>query len=769
MNRALGWAVLWIVGRALSVAAQAPAASASDAIPIVREVRVAVTPPGDEGAIRAYLGSQVGRPFDRLQVSDDVRALEKTGRFAAVAVRAEERPDGVALVFDVRYRLRVARLEITGADHLSHAKARELLGVQLGDGVDEAVLAAGAQRLRNEYVKKYFPRARASWAIRENPDGATAQVTVTVREGPRARVREIGFDGNQALPAATLRAGLTQRVFHPYNLWHWLAGVGRFDEDAVADDRYALRQKYLDAGYLDAQVRAPGLDAGGGALRIRFPIVEGPRYEVAAVGVTGVSQFPVDQVLAAVKVRPGALASDAAIRAGAEAILDLYGNAGYGATDVRSVVDPAAEPGRVTVRYDVREGPLTRIRTIRIRGNRLTRDRVIRRELIVQPGDKFNRERIRRSETRVRNLGYFEEVHYRLEDTPNPAEQDIVFEVTEQSMGQAGAGVTFSSIDDLSTYVEFQHGNFDLSGWPPVGAGQKLRLRAMLGTRRTDVELSFIEPYFLDRRLQLGVDAFRHENRYDSREYDIRRTGGDVSLTHPLNAFYRATLSLGMERIDIFNLDADVSDIIRQEEGERWKHDLTLSLTHDSRDRVFIPTRGNFSRVSAGVAGGWLGGDTDWYRLEAQSQQYFPLWGGTVFMLRGRAGVVEEYGDADRVPIFDRYFLGGANTVRGFKYRRIGPHDEDSEPLGGRSMAFASAEYTVPLHERVRLAAFVDGGMVWAEAYDFDLDWNSSYGVGVRFDIPMLPLRLDYSWPLNADDWNEDRNGRFSFMIGYGY
>jgi len=266
----------------------------------------------------------------------------------------------------------------------------------------------------------------------------------------------------------------------------------------------------------------------------------------------------------------------------------------------------------------------------------------------------------------------------------------------------------------------------------------------------------------------LEVDLFRSDKGYLSRDYDQRNIGGRVGLSRAVGRFSRARLTYGLEEITIRNVSTNASEIIRQEEGARTKSSLTLSYTFDTRDNFFIPTRGNRTVLTSMVAGGPLQGETDIYLLEARSSQFVPLWFDHVFSLRGSAATVDYYGDSDRVPIFDRLFLGGARDIRGFRFRDVGPKDEFGEPTGGQSSAFISAEYTIPIVQNIRFAGFYDIGMVWIDPYDMNTsDLNSAVGVGIRFDIPGFPLRFDYAWPLETDEFNERKSGRFSFMIGY--
>jgi outer membrane protein insertion porin family len=358
--------------------------------------------------------------------------------------------------------------------------------------------------------------------------------------------------------------------------------------------------------------------------------------------------------------------------------------------------------------------------------------------------------------------------------TPVPTEEpeiyDVEFEVTEQNTGQFQVGAGFSSIDALIGYVQLQKENFDLYNWPPVGGGQSVSFRGTLGTKRQDIELDWADPWFLNRRLYFGAGLFRRESRFFSDEYDQRNTGGRLRLGFRVAPFTRLNLTYGLEEIRVYNVDEDASDLIKAEEGRRIKSSLTPSLRFDTRDNPFVPTRGMRANLAFPFAGGPLQGETDIYGAELDVVHYWPIWFEHVFMLRGAIGGVDHYGDSDFVPIFDRLFLGGARTLRGFDFRDVGPKDETGEPIGGGSTWYATAEYTIPLADQFRLAGFYDIGMVHPEpfAYDFG-DYNSDVGVGLRIDIPGFPLRLDYAWPLEADDFNDRSSGRFQFSLGYAY
>jgi len=256
---------------------------------------------------------------------------------------------------------------------------------------------------------------------------------------------------------------------------------------------------------------------------------------------------------------------------------------------------------------------------------------------------------------------------------------------------------------------------------------------------------------------------------YYSDEYELTTTGGRVSLSKPLTPFTRGTLSYSLEQFDVSGVSASITTPreIRREEGARTKSTVGLTVSRDTRDQFFIPTRGNSSSLSAEFSGGPLGGDTEIYFLEAKTSHYWPLWNDHVLNLKGAVRVVEGYGDDQLVPIFDRLFLGGPRNIRGFEYRDVSPRSTNrfsDEPIGGKSSFYGTVEYTIPLWDKIRGAVFYDIGAVNEDSFDFGTaGLNSSYGLGARIDLPMFPLRLDYAFPHITDADNEDAEPRWNF------
>jgi outer membrane protein insertion porin family len=756
----------------------------------------------DASFVEAYTTLRAGQEVEseadlNAAVARDVDNLRRSERFSYVRAFVEQEDGRLTLVYSVSPRLRLRKIEIAGAERIGSRKVNEQLELELGDFVDEAIVGEKVRAVETYCRRNKYPDATISWELTPDPETSAADLLLNVNEGEKLRVSKVSFESDsllsdrfsarsarffkQLIPgkefetngkfiSSDLRGLLMQK-----KTWWITPWFGGYKPEVVPADRQALRKAYRDEGYLDVQVFEPALkEHGGGEVELMYRIDEGPRYRIGSVDISGVTEFELSDVKNQIRIQEGEIASGGAIEATAAAVTRYYGNRGY----INSYVVPDIETDPVsrlaTIVFRVREGGLARINQIDIRGNEKTRDEVIRRELAVYPGEAFHQQKVETSERRLQNLSYFETVS----SSYTPAGQhagtnsyDLAFRLKEKSMGSFLIGAGFSSVDSIVGFAEVSHGNFDIQRWPPVGDGQKIKVRAQVGSERNDLEVSFVEPWFRDRKLALGVDLYHRDAGYYSDDYSLKTVGARVSLSKPLGPFIRGTLSYSLESFDVYDVSAPANSIIAREEGTRTKSTIGVSVTRDTRDQYFAPTRGNQTVVSTEFSGGPLAGDTEIYLLEARSSHFWPLLNDHVFNLKGEIRTVDSYGSGD-VPIFDRLFLGGPRSLRGFAYRDVSPRDpnNNNEPYGGQSSYFATAEYTVPLWSKIRGAAFYDIGAVGENAFEFfDADLNSNYGIGARFDLPMFPLRLDYAFPHITDDSNENAAPRWNFMLGYTF
>ena len=756
---------------------------------IVREIVIDNLGAGqiDRSYVLTHLSQKIGDKLDYSLISTDVRDILKTGIISDVKVKAVELSDGVKIIYAVRKRLRLDRaIVFSGEEKFKESKLRDWIDLRIGDYVDDQVMGVKIQKIMKEYHEAKFPYVSITWEIVETDkyDGL-GKVKVIINEGEKSKIKKVIFVGNDGIPSEDLKKILGVKAW--WNPFGWWGRKYDQNEIDVASDN--LRNYYMGQGYLDAKLDKPAIKMyKKGKYSISFNIHEGARYKFADIDIDGFELFEKEALLQRVVCRPGAVAFDASLQASVRGVGDFYGGKGYAGTYVESILTPNIKTETVGVKFKVHEGVLTHIRNIKIRGNTRTRDEVIRRELLVYPGELYNTVKIRRSERIVKNLGFFSTVRSSSEKALRPDEKDLILEVAEKRTGQFMMGAGFSSIDKLVGFVELSQGNFDLKGWPYfTGGGQKLKLRLQFGTRRSSYDLSFTEPWFLGRRLSLGFDFFRSDMDYD--DFSLKRTGGAIKLGKALPGPNRIDFRYQLvhkEEYDIadtnmyYYTDGTMDPYTFGGDVDYVKSSLRVAITHDTRNNPFVPTSGNRSSIFSEISGGPLAFDLDIYRIGAKGRQYFPLWFGHVLSLKGEIEVVDEYGDTEEMPIAERLFLGGGRNLRGFEYREVGPKvvrkipTDNGEiiehrPVGGRSMIMASVEYTVPIISSIRLAGFYDMGNVWRDAYDFDFSsFASSAGVGIRIDMPGFPIRIDRAWIISKDDELSVADP-WVFWIGYDF
>ncbi|MBV9734141.1 MAG: outer membrane protein assembly factor BamA, partial [Verrucomicrobia bacterium] len=419
--------------------------------------------------------------------------------------------------------------------------------------------------------------------------------------------------------------------------------------------------------------------------------------------------------------------------------------------------------------YKIEEGIKSYVERINISGNTRTKDKVIRRELVLAPGDVFDTVRVDISKKRLEGLQYFEKVDSYASDTLVPGRKDLNIVVQEKRTGSLNFGMGFSSDEGLLGFAELSQGNFDILNWKTfTGAGEKFRVRVQIGTEEKQVTANFTEPYFLDKRLAVGTDAFYLDSSYFSNVYNEKYYGFDIFLRQPITNFLAQKFTYRLQETDIYDIST-TDPLILDQAGSTLESRLTYTLTYDKRDNAFLTRTGNRFDFSVYVAGGFLGGDVQVYGFDLEGEQYFHLPFDTILLFDAEVATVANWGGGTSVPIYDRLFLGGANNLRGFDFDRVGPKDAEGDDIGGNTMARLTVEYTIPIIDRVRFAVFYDTGFVNAGSWNFGTgDVNSDFGFGLRLNLPIGPIRLDYGIPLQSDKFNNS-SGRFQFSVGYQF
>ncbi|NJL19183.1 MAG: BamA/TamA family outer membrane protein [Bdellovibrionaceae bacterium] len=392
--------------------------------------------------------------------------------------------------------------------------------------------------------------------------------------------------------------------------------------------------------------------------------------------------------------------------------------------------------------------------------------------MAVSPGDVYDTVRVDASKKRLENLGYFSKVDANPQDTAVPNRKDLVVTVEEQRTGSVTFGAGFSTVDSILGFVEVTPGQTSTTptGPPSPAAARNSAPAAQYGLRRRDFLLSWTEPWFLDRQISFGFDGFFNDAEYLSSDFNQRRYGGAVRVGKSIDQFWRIGLRYQYEVFNIYNVDDDASDLIKDEEGRRSKSSVRGTLTYDSRDDLFLTRSGEKVEFAAEGAGGPLFGDTKIWKLEAEATKYWSLPYDLILSLGASTAIVDTYDSGDEaVPLYDRLFIGGSNSIRGFQFRDVGPHD-DGDPVGGKTMAYSNLEITFPIMDRVRGAIFVDGGFNENKAFEYTLDnLNIGTGIGLRLNLPIGPLRFDLGFPVYTDEDHEVGEMEFHFDVGYQF
>ena len=741
-----------------------------------------------EGDLLARLGIRVGDAFDEREVSERTGTLYSTGKFTHVEYRLEERQDGWAVTFVVVERQVVLDVELRGREQLSEkhlSSEPPALQTRKSGLLSESHVAQDEDILLQKYHDAGYIFAQVKSRIVPKEGGS--DVVFLIDEGSRVRIQNIEFVGNDSVAAGTLL-----RLMNTREKDTWFFGLlrpGFYDYQVFEGDLLNLERYYRSIGFFDARAEPEEIhfDYRRGRIQISISIREGPRYAFTGYSLRGNRVF-LDQTLLDLTTAVGGLPFDAqTMERDRRAILDYYGDRAY----IEAVVSPRlihdVETRTVSVAFEIVEKNEVYIDEVTIQGNVKTQDRVIRRELEVYPGERVDRSKLVKTRSNLNRLQIFKTVRHSFEGT-SQGQKDLIWEVEEEASGRlvVGFGVTsgFGVIGNFSITKR----NFDVTDFPEslyelpesfTGAGQTLSLVAQPGTRRSLYRFSLTEPYLFETRNSLTLAA--SSLTIIRRDYDEGRTTFHPQLAHAFDFDRDLVFSLGhrLEEVEISDVDADAPADAFAAEGFT---SVIAASTGVSYNKVLYehlegPYDGSSNGILYEYAGGLLGGEVDFHKLEVTNQVYYPIYEFTrgpetfhhVISLVNRFGMLEPEHTSDTVPIFERFFLGGPNSVRGFRFRGLGPH-ENNDPIGGTGMIYGNLEYSFPLFQKLlRGVFFLDYGNLTPDITDLSFgEMRYAVGGGLRINFPFLgqplPIGLYLGTPLEKED--DDRTRVFLFTIG---
>jgi outer membrane protein insertion porin family len=765
------------------------AAQSQPQAPTIQEIDVQFVGPTTLSKQRVLdnLATKPGAPYNERLVEEDIKSLYATGSVSNARIFAEPVTGGLKVTVLLQGRATIGEVLIEGADAVPKTKIRKEITTKPGDPLSEEKINDDRQKILKLYEDKNYTDVKVDVKTSELTD-KRIQVLFTVNEGPKLVVRRITFTGNDSVLPKDLRKVMKTKTA---NLLSFLTKDGRLLPAQMDEDKEAIRTLYQNRGFADMSVTdvqtLPIANKNGVDLVIS--ISEGTQYRVNKLSIEGASIVAPGDIERYLKMKTGSLYTPEGMGADLKKLRDFYGSRGYVDMVAQPQINPAGD-GQIDLTYRIDEGVQSYVNLINVQGNTKTKDKVIRRELAVQPGGIFDTTLVDVSKTRLMNLNYFSKVDMAPQDTLVPGRKNLDVIVEEKKTGSFNFGAGFSSIDSLVGFAELQQSNFDLFNWPYfTGAGQRFRIRAQYGLERQDFTMSITEPWFMGYKVSVGGEFYYHAASFLSTVYNQSNLGGALQARKALNPFTALRGEYRLENIKIYDLSEPYGETIRQagNHSPYTKSCILAGLDFDNRDSLFLTHKGQSVSFTAFVAGGGLGGDVQDYGLSLEAKKYFPLPWDMILLTKGAVAVVNPWGGGSTPPpIFDELYLGGANDMRGFVFREVGPKDQYGNPIGGNTSVYGTAEITFPIIPRLRGAFFWDVGYVNAESWNFSPSTtktvgpyglgantssgglNADVGIGARIELPIGPIRIDWGFPIKTDDWNSS-SGQFNFNVGYTF
>lgn len=734
----------------------------------VLDVRVIGNKNVSSASIMAKVKIRPGQVYSPQLIDEDIKRLYATGFFTDVAVDVEEKPAGVIVTFKVKETPYVEEVTFEGNRVFRSEKLAQWIETKTGQFLDKWQLKTDIEEIRRRYLEKGYAQVNVDYKLDIDETTNRAKVRIIINEGGRIKISKIEVEGVKSFKKKQILKLMKTKARN------WVFWMGVYKEEVFKEDIDKIKDFYKRNGYLDVKVEYDKRYDQKGNLVLVIKVEEGKQYRVGDVTIENNKAFPTEELVKVLKLKKNDVFSYNGLNEDVNSLRRFYADRGYIKAHIEAVPSINAQTGLVDIKYKLDEDDIHYVNKIEIKGNVKTKDVVIRRELKIHPGDKFEWKKVERSRQRLDNLGYFEEIDFDVQPTEEKDKEDLVVRVKEAKTGEFSFGAGYSSVDEFIGFVELSQRNFDLTNFPTfTGGGQRISLRAEMGTTRNDYELSFTEPWLFGYPYLFGLDLYQHTRERErdiGYAWDEERRGFALRFGKEISEYNRIYLRTRFDKVEISDVADDVSAELKAEEGEKNLHGIRLNFVRDTRDSVFNPTRGYYLNMGIENLGGFMGGDVDLIRHTDNFSFYYPVWENWVLNLRLQSGIIDTYDDTNRVPVYERFFAGGAYTIRGYDERSVGPKDPTSkDPVGGEAMLVGNVELTFPVYENIRGALFYDVGNVWAEKSDFGSGgFKSSIGLGVRIKTPFGPVKLDYGYPLNKGE-GVPSSGKIHFSMGHRF
>ena len=754
------WVVL-AVAAVLVFASTAHAQRGGAAGGVISAVQIQGNVRAEPETIRSYLQLKAGQPYDAAAADRSLKALFGTGLFADVVIEMQ----GSTLVVKVTENPIINRVAFEGNSKIDDDKLRDEVQSRARQVFTRARVQADVERILTIYRRSGRYNASVEPKIIKLEQGRV-DLVFEINEGDVTGIKRITFIGNEAFGDGTLRGKIrtTESAW-----WRFLSSDDRFDPDRLNLDKELLRKFYLTEGYADFRVVSAiaELSPTRDGFFLTFTISEGERYKFGEVEIsTRFQGLDIDVLKRFLRMSEGDWYDSTDVEKTVTALSDVVGSLGYAFVEVRPNIRRNKDTKTVDVTFEIQEGPRVYVERINISGNTRTLDKVIRREFRLAEGDAFSTAKVRRSQERLRALGFFEKVDISAAPGSAPDKTNIEVQVVEQSTGDISFGAGYSSTAGILGDISIKERNL-------LGKGQEVRLGLSLGTLSTNIDFSFTEPYFLDRNLSAGFDIFRTSNdRQAVANYNDASIGFALRSGWAWSEQTRQVVRYILRQTNIYNVQPWASYVVQAQAGYSTVSELSETISWDTRDTRLNTTKGWLLRNTIAVAGAI--GTEQYARTTADAVYFQSLVEDIVISVGGSAGVVVPYNNTN-LRLNNLFFLGGDN-LRGFAVAGVGPRDAGTaDALGGQYFYTTTTELSFPLYgipKELGLLgkAFVDTGSLWGnQAVNFGASVLNSQlmrvgtGFGIQWISPFGPIRVDYTFPVVQESWDKTQNFRFSF------
>ncbi|MHC1712272.1 MAG: outer membrane protein assembly factor BamA [Solidesulfovibrio sp.] len=712
----------------------------------------------DKEVVLLKIKSQVNQTYDPKNVNEDIKRLFELGYFDDVQVRLDDAAGGKRITFLVKEKPRIQAIGVTGNGDVKKDDILEAMSTKSGGVLNLKVLADDLGKIRELYSKKGFYKTEITYEL-EQTDPRVARLNIIIKEPKKLYIKEVKIEGAKLLDPSDIRSELATSVRH---FWSWITGSGVLKDEMLERDAAAIEAYYANRGFVDAKVGQPDVEYGDDGITVIFRVEEGDRYKIGSVTFAGDQLFDEPKLMERIKLddlsRKGEYFNRAVLRDDLNSLAELYADDGYAFAEADVDMQKHTDTKLIDIAYVVNKGRKVYVRRVTIEGNEKTRDNVVRREVKLADGDMFSGSKLRRSNERLDKLEYFEKVDVETVPTDNPNEVDIKVKVKDKNTGSISVGAGYSTSDSVFFGGSIEEKNL-------FGKGYHAKFQGMFSGTSSRGVLSFTNPRLYDSNLAVGADIYQVYKAYD----DFRKTttGGKVRAAYPLGEYTILSWDYRLEHYNVYHTNIYASSVIQQSKGWHWASVASVALDRDTVDSATKPTKGTRNTLSLEYGGGALGGDDAFVKPSVTSNFFYPLPLDLVFHWRGSAAILFPNAGGD-IPVFERFYLGGINNVRGYEVDKISPKDPfTGERIGGRAQFFTNFETIFPISKSNGFygVVFADAGNSWENYTDINTDLYRSVGAGVRWYSPMGLIRVEYGYGLDASDHNMNPS-QIGFSMG---